>query len=272
MFIQLVFFFLFPFLFIGNVGVEVSELYLRGSTPERNARVYIGTGDKSYSLGLNRNGDFSVAVSLQGGKDNDMMTIYKDTMAVPNLLARTVHADSLVLRGVPQWQLVREDSFAQPTASFLEAEVPSTADPQHGWTKADLNNCQGLSILTVKDGKTPIAKKFGHLPPHTHVKVVATAHFIDDWQGETAYLRVNDFYAWTDSHELRNSAHALSVCGSPLFPETRFTVPIEVSLPHTDDSINLVFGSTTDPTSQAKFGISSVQIYTRNTKAAGGNK
>lgn len=38
------------------------------------------------------------------------------------------------------------------------------------------------------------------LPAHTHVRVQARVHFIDNWQGESVYLKVGDNLVWTQSH------------------------------------------------------------------------
>ena len=46
-----------------------------------------------------------------------------------------------------------------------------------------------------------LSKIFDSLPPHTEVRVKARFHFIDKWNGENAYLKVDGGYAWLASHK-----------------------------------------------------------------------
>jgi len=110
----------------------------------------------------------------------------------------------------------------------------------------------------------PVHTTFRNLPPHSQVRVTATVHFIDDWQGETAYLKLADGYVWTESHDQRNAAGKYSVCGNAAYPESRFTVPIDVVLPHHSNSLKLYFGNNVEDGSEARLGISSVSVYVRH--------
>jgi len=252
-----------------NVGFEVGQLYVRSHKPDETPRVFIGAGAKSYSFGINTNGDFSIAVNANGTKTNeDIVTLSKDTLSASNILARTVHADQIVIRGVPQWTLLREDIFANPAASMLELQALPNADKQTGWVSGSTLACAGLSMLAVEgsDGnkKKTIEKVYANLPPHTQLRVVATGHFVDDWQGETAYLTIDNHMVWTESHDQRAGLHALSICGSDRYPETKFSTPIDITIPHTADKVQLSFGTTLESSAEARFGISSVAIYARN--------
>ncbi len=83
------------------------------------------------------------------------------------------------------------------------------------------------------------------------------------------YLKIGEHYVWTESHELRNGAHALSVCGSPLLPETKFTTSLDVTFPHSSSDLPLSFGTTMEKNSDARFGISTISIYYRTIERNG---
>ncbi len=93
----------------------------------------------------------------------------------------------------------------------------------------------------------PARKSFTDLPPHTQIRVTARYHFIDNWTGQTAFAAVDGSYVWTQSHRLPTSivagVNGLQLCGSEQFPETRLSSPIDVSLPHTADSVTVSFGA-----------------------------
>ena len=39
-----------------------------------------------------------------------------------------------------------------------------------------------------------------NLPAHTEIKVNLNFHFIDKWEGQQAWLKINDIYVWSDTH------------------------------------------------------------------------
>jgi len=185
--------------------------------------------------------------------DKDLLVVGKDHVAASSFIVRSVSTHQLDINGVPQWQLVQDDAFS--------------AVDLRGWANAGaLMQCGPLAVLTVPEGgKIEVRKTVAQLPAHTQVRVVATVHFVDDWQGETAYLKLGDHYVWTDSHELRNSARALNVCGSEKFPETKFSAAIDVVLPATAaGKLDFAFGTTIEAGSLARFGVSAFAVYTRN--------
>jgi len=71
------------------------------------------------------------------------------------------------------------------------------------------------------------------------LRIRGTAHFIDDWAGETAYLKVGPHIVWTDSHDVKSAVGTMNVCGDSTVPESKFSVVIDVTLPHTADSVQL---------------------------------
>jgi hypothetical protein len=114
-----------------------------------------------------------------------------------------------------------------------------------------------------------VTKTFADLPPHTMIRVVATFHFIDAWNGETGFMRLGIGknkaleYVWNDSHDFSKGSGTISVCGAR-YPENRLSTPIDVMAPHIDDFIEIGFGSTLDQDPyENSFGVSGLQIFVR---------
>jgi len=240
---------------LASVGVEMSQLFLRTNAPNQNARVYLGRGENSFSVGLNSQGAFSVATtqgtsSTPGDSkaDKDLFVVTKDHVVASNIVARSANVKLLSINNVVQWQGLKDIFFT---------EVPAE------WTKNPITNCNGVSFIGIDEANTVIKGLVKDLPAYSQIRIVATGHFVDDWQGETAYMKVNGNYVWTDSHELRTGAAGINVCGSDRFFETKFTVPIDITLPNVGNSLNFEIGSTIESGSTAKFGLSSISISIR---------
>lgn len=159
-----------------------------------------------------------------------------------------------MLGGVPQWGMLSLDVFG--------AVQPDKA----GWENGkDVMECAGLTVLVGQRNplESSFAKTFAALPEHNQARVQGTVHFVDDWQGDTAYLKVDGQYVWTFSHDQRNSKGAINLCGSKTFPESRFSVPVDVAVPHTGANLRVEFGSTLEVGAQAHFGLSSLSLSVR---------
>jgi len=211
---------------------------------------------------------------------------------------KLLEAQDLTLNSVPQWKLIRMDTFdgykppiakravpaavsapspSAPVATGIPSSKPApppspksangkkSEDRSGGWLYDDVIKCQGITMLSPKPGHT-VGTKYVGLPKHTQVRVTATVHFIDDWQGETAWLKLNDNILFTESHDQKNVAAKFSVCGSDLYPESRFAVPVDVTIKHKDRALTVAFGSNLDEGSDARFAISNVNVYTLNNR------
>eukprot|EP01053_Blabericola_migrator_P006226 Blabericola_migrator_1__6225@NODE_313_length_10046_cov_122_852390_g256_i0_p6_GENE_NODE_313_length_10046_cov_122_852390_g256_i0NODE_313_length_10046_cov_122_852390_g256_i0_p6_ORF_typecomplete_len196_score45_69_NODE_313_length_10046_cov_122_852390_g256_i043514938 len=122
-----------------------------------------------------------------------------------------------------------------------------------GWDNTHtslVTQCAQIKMLGGygKFSKGEIAKTFSNLGPHSHLRIKALFHFIDRWNGETAFMRANTgqdgslVHVWTDRHT-QDTSNGVNVCGSEI-PEGKFAVPIEVVLAHSDETLRLGFGST----------------------------
>jgi len=190
-------------------------------------------------------------------------------------------AEEVVVAGVKQWALVRQDHFQTP---------------HDGWRLVGTNEAIGTSSCTKANGNDrflgghcvlangPARKIFTHLPPHSQIRVTARYHFIDNWKGETGFMQVDNSYAWTQSHRIATAAAAatsspisgIQLCGSELYPETRLSSPIDVSIPHSGDTVMVAFGAHSASSGSIRsvadeeraacersFGVDDVSIYIR---------
>lgn len=87
------------------------------------------------------------------------------------------------------------------------------------FSNGDKNNWQGAMTeikpcgpskdkSLFRDCKTKIdyiEKKFVNLGPHTAIMVEMMIHFIDQWEGELAYLQIGEDIVWTKSHNWCNT-------------------------------------------------------------------
>jgi hypothetical protein len=168
-----------------------------------------------------------------------------------SLSADSIQTESLIQLGVKQWQLLHHDNF--------EGE-------EHGWKSGEsfmeLSSVEGNSFLgghckSMANGQ--VTKKFD-LPEHSNIRVQARYHFLDSWEGESAFLKVDDKYAWMDSVDSSNSQHGINIAGGA-HPEHKFGHPVDVVIPHSAPSVFLTFGSNLDEHAcDESFGVDDVMI------------
>jgi len=173
-----------------------------------------------------------------------------DTWTVQN-----AHSSFLEVSGVKQWSLHSFEDFDE------NQEV-------NGWSHGQITECAGHHILgghCVETSKGQVSKTFGNLPPHSQIRINAKYMFIDSWDGESGYLKVDNNLVWTESynHAEGDTKHGINLCGNET-PERKFGRSIDVTVPHSAESITLVFGATTDehPCDES-FGVDSVMVFIR---------
>ena len=122
-----------------------------------------------------------------------------------------------------------------------------------------------------KFGQGEATKSFGPLPVHSQLRIKATYHFIDQWIGESAYMKVDagrdgsPAIVWSERHSQGGQKTGLNLCGQAGTPEGKFAVPIEVVVPHTLPTAQVTFGSTMDSQDPCdeSWGVSGVEIYVK---------
>lgn len=221
------------------------------------SQISFGMGSE-FSMGTDAAGNFQVRQSTAPAPLLSLDS--KDTLHLSSsrVEAQALNAlSSISVRGVQQWQLVYSDDFSAPGA---------------GWSRAEVSQCGGVFMLGgfCKFSIGEVNKTFSGLPPHKQLRVVATYHFIDRWIGESGYMKLNigtndcDVPVWSEQHK-EMGTNGVNLCGSAT-SEGKFSAPVDVTIPHTKDSVQVTFGSTigdADPCDES-WGVSAVEIYVRN--------
>lgn len=222
--------------------------------------MYFGA-NAEFSIGTDANENFLIQ---EASSNTPLLSLdaQKNTLHLGADHVEAVSVDAaggLSIRGVKQWQLVSADDFTQSGI---------------GWSRQEVTHCAGVSMLGgyCKLSKGEVNKTFNGLPPHKQLRLMATYHFIDRWIGEAGYMKLGigeagaPVLVWSEQHAQQMSKNGLNLCGQGGTPEGKFSVPIDVTVPHTFDTIDLIFGSTMDDTDPCdeSWGVSGVEIYVRN--------
>ena len=101
------------------------------------------------------------------------------------------------------------------------------------------------------------------LPDHGKVRIQASVGFVDDWQGDTAYLSLGTQAApeivWTQTRDARNIRRSLNIAGNPLYPDL-VGQPIDVIRNHSATSLTITFGTTADCNAEASAAVNSLSV------------
>jgi len=146
-----------------------------------------------------------------------------------------------------------------------------------GWATASgkpltVQQCAGISILGGPNSlnSDSISKTYD-LPKHAEVKVTARISFIDNWDDDTAWMKLDGEFMWTEEYNwcpqffTMMCAKGYNACGKPQYPDKLSRV-ISVGMPHTAPTLTVEFGTTIPvevSASEVSFGISSVFIEVR---------
>merc|ERR1712046_362873 len=84
-----------------------------------------------------------------------------------------------------------------------------------------------------------VKKTFTGLGRHSALRLQAQYHFLDSWDNERAWAKINGKTVWTDLNDIRGlHPNALNLCGGES-PEGKFAVPIDVVIPHVDGIVEV---------------------------------
>ncbi|CEM20971.1 unnamed protein product [Vitrella brassicaformis CCMP3155] len=218
----------------------------------------MGTATDGYKLCVSEGSVFTIS-----RQDAPLLMITNDSMvqiAAPELLVESLDVTrGLLVQGVPQWRMLSEESFADGTAE--------------GWDANAVTHCAGTSMLGGygEFAQKEVSKVFSGLPPHSHLRIKATFHFIDDWVGESGYMKANIgseggmTFVWTERHTQAETVNGVNLCGDVTASEGKFAVPVDVVLPHNQPTVALAFGSTITQNNPLhhSWGVSAIEIYVR---------
>lgn len=231
------------------LAVEINGIVLQGEKPEL----------------LMDQPDHAVSIRLDGDKfelaHEGEVVFSSDSSSLNSLKAKTLQAEVLKvesgysLDNLKQWSLLDFEDFASPV----------------GWSDDRVSRC-GINQLLggyrlFSSGE--VYKTFEGLPSHSNLKVHLTFHFIDAWTGEMAYLKANlgkngaNVIIWSESYKAGQATNSVNVCGGH-YGEGQYATHIEVSIPHSNDSVKLTFGTTLDQDpGDESWGVSNMQLWIR---------
>jgi len=234
-----------------GAGVNVSSLAINGGS-STESKITLGDADEAFVLAVQSDGTFVVRHRGQPTFSIDPAGPVTITGTLKSQGAMRIDG-TVNYMGVEQWFLAAIENFNEGAAGWSNSSTTSCGDPE----KMILGGCG-------KFANGEVSKTYFNLPAHDLVRVRANYHFIDAWGGETAFMKMQDFFVWTDTLDQQSTKEGISLCCSPA-PESRYSVPIDVSIPHTDPSLKLTFGSTlTLSPMEQSWGVSDVQVYVRS--------
>lgn len=223
---------------------NLSSLSIEGTNPERNA-YQLNVGAHRASLRI-REGDFQmlndqhVYLAINQGE----ITTSKGTLFAKGL---NLQKDA-VINGKRQWSLVARMDYRD-----FDPKIVSKCGAYH---------LIGGYLLT---SNTEMTKSFP-LPRHSMIRIEGHFHFLDNWKGETGFIKVrvnkkDEQVVWTEGADIRGIANGIDVCGGATI-DPIVGRKFEVVMNHDEDTLDLLFGSTLtcDP-SYASYGVSDVEIY-----------
>ena len=115
----------------------------------------------------------------------------------------SISAKSFIVKGIRQWALNHHDDFDNNTSLV-------------GWSKNLTNNCStsnnflgGPCHLSYDE----VSKQYENLPIHTQLRVNALLHMFDDWNGEKAFMKINNQVVWNKIGKNSPSKLGNNICG-----------------------------------------------------------
>jgi len=97
------------------------------------------------------------------------------------------------------------------------------------------------------------------------MRIKATYHMIDNWEGEMGYMNVDSqANVWSQKGISMRSVQAPNLCGNSNFGDQLMNKQIDKIMEHNSNSVNLTFGSTlTKDPCDASYAIDNVMIFIR---------
>jgi len=231
-------------------GVNVSSLAINPG-PGKAAKLTLGGSDEGYLL------------QMEPGASGAFQIVHRDAAVFSVDSAGSVMVNGLLnskgafktegtvsFMSTPQWSIHQLENFAEGAK---------------GWSNTSTTQCGNRMLLGGCEkfigGET--YKTYTGLPEHAQVRIKANYYMIDSWGGETAYMKVEDNYVWTDFFDQQQTKQGINVCCGDS-PESAFGIPIDVIIPHTDPFLKLSFGSTLLGGGAGAFwGVDNIQVMIR---------
>jgi len=230
-------------------GMNVSAISINGGVLE--SKLTLGDADSAFVLAMQQDGSFAI-------RHNNQPTFVVDPSGAVSVAGTLQSKGAIRITGTMNYMGIQQ-WFLAAVENFNAGAV--------GWSNSSTTTCGNTNKMILggcgKFAGGEVNKVFRNLPAHNMVRMRANFHFIDKWGGETGYAKLQDSFVWTDSFDQVSSKAGVSLCCGPA-PESKFSVPIDVVLPHSDTTLKVTFGSTlTSSPMDQSWGVSDVQIFVR---------
>ncbi|KAI4837845.1 hypothetical protein MKS88_003263 [Plasmodium brasilianum] len=240
-------------------SLTVANLQISSKDNRENGITFWSEGTE-YKLGLNAQNEFMISK-----KNKPLISIDEHdnlNFLNPDLSVKVLNIEgNLKIRSISQFQLVVHENFANSSNT-------------KGWSGENFDNftsiCGGIHLLGGygKLSKGRIYKTFENIPSHTQIRIKCNFHFIDNWNNQTAYLKIGRdekedlFYVWTDTHSQVNKENSINICGNST-GESKFFSLIDVIIPHNSSKLIVEFGTNIqkDDPNDISWGISNFQLF-----------
>ena len=147
------------------------------------------------------------------------------------------------------------EQLLDPASGGSSAAWSCTSGPCTVFGPGPLEGAQSL-------GCGAITKTFESLPAHGKVRIQATVSFVDDWQGETAYLSVGSpdpqDIVWTQGRDARLDPTRINLVNGPI-PDL-IGLPVDLVVPHAATSLTIAFATTLDCAAQATLAVDALSL------------
>lgn len=179
----------------------------------------------------------SLDVTSQGRKE---MSFSSDAVQLPHMdTTGELTVAAVTTKGIPQWRLWDLDTF-----DVVDSDQWLPLNDR-GFCGAPDDKFLGghcrFAAVTVK-------RAYKQLPVHSRVRITARVHFIDEWEGESLSLLVNDNPVWSQSHHWcpcffqdKCAKYGLDTCGRET-PD-RLSVKVEALFDHSSPLLEIGFNS-----------------------------
>lgn len=164
-----------------------------------------------------------------------------------------LNGDSYKVNGVKQWSVIQHDDFESKNSI-------------KGWSQNKTSSCKKNGNVFLgghcKLSYGEVTKKFYIDIPHKQVRVTASFHMLDNWEGEFGYMKINKKIVWIKEGR-SDVKNGINFCGGK-DNDAAFNLPIDAYVNHDSQEIEITFGSTLqkDPC-EASFGVDDVMIYVK---------
>ena len=127
-----------------------------------------------------------------------------------------------------------------------------------------MTDCNGMRVLGghCKYSAGESEKEYKNLPDHDSIRITGQMLFLDTWNKESAYIRVDGQIVWINMHP----ASGANICGLEEVNDS--VLSFDVKVVHSHSKLNLAFGSNLpEEPCEKSFGITGLALWINSYEA-----